>query len=138
MGASAVPTSTVASAPALQWVISLIPSRMSPAPHLPMALHLSTVVCAYSSAASTGSCPEASLEDIQSTAWNRSYAVGLADLISFAASARSHPFSAARHIPYAAEAPMDGAPRVVILRMASATSRWFPNPANTSFDGSSR
>ncbi len=57
MGANAVPTSTVASAPALQCVMTLKPSLMSGAPYSPMAVHLSTMDCAYASAASTGSLP---------------------------------------------------------------------------------
>ena len=43
--------------------------------------------------------------------------------MSLEALSRSHPFSAAMHMAYAAVAPMDGAPRVVMFLMASATSR---------------
>ena len=43
--------------------------------------------------------------------------------MSLAALSRSQPFRAAMHMPYAAVVPMEGAPRVVMFLMASATSR---------------
>ena len=46
MGARAVPTSTVARAPALQWVMSFMPSFTSCPPYFPMAVHLSTIIWA--------------------------------------------------------------------------------------------
>src|SRR5438034_2467632 len=121
-GAITVPTSTVASAPALQWVRIRIPSLMSRFPWRPIARHIVSASMAYASAAPRALPPAATACITRSIAAKRSCPVGRVRRRRSAALRRSVPRSSASARPYAAAAPIAGAPRTAIVSIARATS----------------
>src|SRR3990170_699840 len=77
---------------------------------------------AYDSAASVGLDPARIPRRTTSIAWNRSWPVGRVLRRRSAAAFTSSPLIAARARPYAAVAPIAGAPRTTMSSIASATS----------------
>ena len=138
IGAVAVPHSTQANHPALQWVrISTgrstrsATSRMSRAPISPIARHAAASSSASSSAKTRAAAARTSTgrdrmsRSIRSSALRRLTAVGRVaiSLATAASRARSVALAAmANATPCAAATPMRGAPRTCMTRMPSATS----------------
>ena len=159
IGASAVPQSTQASQPALQWVSTLSfacgsrarfllrISRKMAKPSRPMASLVSTSSSqisaarfqARSSRFSAGNCETA--ETIWLRAQSRLIAVGrvASKVMNAPRILMSSGFSRmAKTMPYAAVAPIRGAPRTVMLRIASAQSSIVRNVSVSNSCGSRR
>src|SRR2546428_4425832 len=137
-GAITVPTSTVARAPALQCVRIRIPSLMSLFPWRPIARHRSMSSRAYASAASRAVFPSSTSRSTRSIAANRSCPVGRVLRSRAAARPRSIPRISASASPYAAAAPIAGAPRIAIPSIARATSSTSLSSKIRTADGRAR
>ena len=154
----AVPQSTVASQPALQCVSTFTTPSPCPAlraatacssarPCWPMAWLTCTSSSARASASSHAVCARCASgvmrrrASMRSSAHARFTAVGRdcrssCAVLSSATSLASRPACSAR--PYAATAPMSGAPRTHISRMATKTSRGVARGRISSWCGSTR
>ncbi|MDI3487780.1 MAG: hypothetical protein PWR26_497 [Methanosarcinales archaeon] len=149
----AVPQSTHASAPALQWVSTTSPSSRSSAPFLPIRRFISTSSSAIASASHTAAVLISSTFDallifssIRSIAQKRFFAVGLVRFSCCAAPCTSSSISSvllaredvhASAIPYAPAAPRAGAPLTRSIRIASQSSGSVEILFISSFSGSS-
>ena len=149
---SAVPCPAVASAPVLQWVMTVPAPLSRSAPRAPMrrltassSRWMATASAIRASlAAATSACPSAARR-ILSTAHRKLTAVGRAAARSShtpdtpaaksAISEQSIPLAPSA-TPYAAATPIAGAPLTRISRMALATARWSHSSRWTSRPGS--
>src|SRR5581483_8674583 len=130
---SAVPYPAVASAPALQCVSTVLPSGTRSAPFRPMAWQMamssSRIFCASEIMLRTISslaapCSEAIKDRIRSMPQNRFTAVGRVAARVLQTVSKSSPAWTPRATPIAAATPIAGAPRITMVLIASATSRY--------------
>ena len=147
----AVPQSTQASRPALQWVITVSPSCRSLAPCSPMALQrvtsssaMALASCSASAVISSMSLPSSAFASVRSTPHDRLTAVGrvffsrsapaLSSMIK-SGSLMGGMVRASRAMPKAPAAPRAGAPRTRNARIASCSASRLQMSLTASFSG---